>query len=101
VRLILIGFLAGLASGLFGVGGGIVMVPLLVWLVAFDQHRAHATSLAAIVVIAAAGAIVFGNAGSIDYVVAGLMVARYVLTRDNPNRDGGGVRALHAWLRIA
>jgi uncharacterized protein len=75
VRLILIGFLAGLASGLFGVGGGIVMIPLLVWLIAFDQHRAHATSLAAIVLIAAAGATVFGGAGSIDYAVAGLLAA--------------------------
>jgi uncharacterized protein len=49
------------------------MVPFLVWLMAFDQYRAHATSLAAIVVIAAAGAIVFGRADSIDYVVAGLL----------------------------
>jgi uncharacterized membrane protein YfcA len=73
VRLILIGLFAGLASGLFGVGGGIVMVPLLVWLIAFDQHRAHATSLAAMVAIAASGAIVFGTADSIDYPVAGLL----------------------------
>ena len=49
------------------------MVPLLVWLVAFDQHRSHATSLAAMVAIAATGAIAFGAAGSIDYLVAGLL----------------------------
>ncbi len=43
-------------------GGGIVMVPLLV-AVGFEQHRAHATSLAAIVLIAAAGAVSFGTSG--------------------------------------
>lgn len=51
VRLILIGALAGLFSGFFGVGGGFIMVPLLLAVARFDQHRAHATSLAAIVLI--------------------------------------------------
>jgi uncharacterized membrane protein YfcA len=58
-KLVLIGLAAGLVGGGLGVGGGIVMVPLLV-AVGFDQHRSHATSLAAIVLIAAAGAVSFG-----------------------------------------
>jgi uncharacterized membrane protein YfcA len=66
VKLILIGLIAGLASGLLGVGGGIVMVPLLVWASSFDQKRAHATSLAAIVPIAAAGAAVYATDLSVD-----------------------------------
>ena len=43
--------MAGVVGGGLGVGGGIILVPLLV-AVGFDQHRAHATSLAAIVLIA-------------------------------------------------
>lgn len=70
---VLIGAFAGVASGLLGVGGGIVMVPLLTIFVGFNQHRAHATSLAAIVPIAAAGATRFAIGGSIDYGLGALL----------------------------
>lgn len=65
VRLVLIGVATGLLGGFFGVGGGIILVPLLVW-VGFGRHRAHATSLASFIVIATAGAISFGIGGAID-----------------------------------
>jgi uncharacterized protein len=71
----LIGFGAGLASGLLGVGGGIVMVPLLVALAHFSQHEAHATSLLAILPIAFVGALVYGNAGEADFAVGALLTA--------------------------
>lgn len=64
-KLVLIGLAAGVIGGGLGVGGGIILVPLLV-AVGFDQHRAHATSLAAIVFISVAGAISFGMSGEID-----------------------------------
>lgn len=60
-----IGLAAGVLGGGLGVGGGIIMVPLLVW-VGAGRHRAHATSLAAIVFIAAAGASSFGASGEAD-----------------------------------
>src|SRR5687767_14688059 len=52
-QLAVIGTVAGLFSGLFGVGGGIVMVPLLVLWLGFEEREATGTSLAAIIVIAA------------------------------------------------
>jgi hypothetical protein len=64
-KLALIGLAAGLLSGGFGVGGGIIMVPLLM-AVGLDRHRAHATSLAAIIPIAVAGAIAFGLSGEVN-----------------------------------
>ena len=73
IRLILIGLAAGVASGLLGVGGGIVMVPRLTTIVGVGQHEAHATSLAAIVPIAAVAALTFALSDRIDYVVAGLL----------------------------
>jgi len=73
-KLALIGLTAGLLSGGFGIGGGIVMVPLLV-AVGLDRHRAHATSLAAIVPIAVAGAVAFGISGEIDLGVGVLVGA--------------------------
>lgn len=68
-----LGGAAGFLSGLLGVGGGIVMVPILVLAFSFGQHRAHATSMGAILPIAAAGTITFAAAGSIDYAVAGML----------------------------
>lgn len=62
----MIGTLAGLFSGLFGVGGGSVIVPLLVLWLAYDERSATATSLAAIVFIAAFAAAVQGLYGNVD-----------------------------------
>jgi uncharacterized protein len=73
LKFLLIGFLAGISSGLFGVGGGLVMVPLLVWLCSFEQRRAHATSLAAIIPIATVAAAVFAIDGEIDFKSGGLL----------------------------
>jgi uncharacterized protein len=66
VKLAAIGTLAGLFSGLFGVGGGAVAVPLLVLWLGYDERAATATSLAAIVVIAGFAASVQGIYGNID-----------------------------------
>lgn len=69
-----LGVVAGVMAGLFGIGGGAVMVPLLVLWLHQPQHRAHATSLAAIILTAAAGAVAFAREDSIA-VDAGLGIA--------------------------
>lgn len=74
LRAVAIGVLAGFTSGLFGVGGGVVIVPALVMLAGFDQRRAHATSLAAIIVIAAAGVIGYAEAGEVDWAITAAML---------------------------
>lgn len=51
---VLIGVIAGFVSGLFGIGGGVVIVPAFVLVLKLDQYRAAATSVATIVVTAAA-----------------------------------------------
>jgi hypothetical protein len=73
LRLGLIGLAAGFFSALFGVGGGIIMVPLLVALVGFELRPATATSLAAIAVIAAAGATLYALRGYVDVQHAALV----------------------------
>lgn len=59
MRLVLIGLVAGLFSALFGVGGGIVVVPLLILAARFDERPAMATSLAAIALISLVGAVTY------------------------------------------
>lgn len=44
--LLLVGLVAGVLSGFVGVGGGVIMVPALVWLLGYSQHQAQGTSLA-------------------------------------------------------
>jgi len=74
-----IGLFAGVLSGLFGVGGGTVVVPLLVLLLAVDQKLAAGTSLAAIVPTAAVGAVSYAASGSVDVVAALLLAAGGVI----------------------
>jgi uncharacterized protein len=68
-----IGTLAGLFSGLFGVGGGSVIVPLLVLWLGYEHRAATATSLAAIVFIAAFAAAVQGAYGNVRVLDAALV----------------------------
>ncbi len=69
----LAGVAAGLLAGLFGVGGGIVFVPTFVFLFAFDQLDAQATSLAAIIPVALIGAWRQSGEGQVDWRAAALM----------------------------
>lgn len=68
-----LGALAGGASGVLGVGGGSLVVPLLVLALGFDQHRAQGTSLAILVPAGLVGAALHGWLGQVDRrLVAGL-----------------------------
>lgn len=73
LKLAAIGTLAGMFSGLFGVGGGSVIVPLLILWLGYDSRRATATSLAAIIAIAAIAAIVQGTYGNVK-VADGMLI---------------------------
>lgn len=74
-----VGLLAGLLSGLFGVGGGTVIVPLLVLLLGFDQRFAAGTSLAAIVPTASVGVITYAIDGHVAWIPALILAAGAVL----------------------
>jgi len=74
VRIALIGTAAGFFSGLFGVGGGAVMVPLLVLWLGYSEREATGTSLMAIILIAAGGAAIgalYGNVHPLEALIVG------------------------------
>jgi uncharacterized membrane protein YfcA len=66
LSILALGVAAGIVSGLTGVGGGIIMVPALVLLYRFQQHRAHGTSLTIMVFTALAGAIQYAWHGEVN-----------------------------------
>ena len=66
VRLVAIGLAAGVFSAFFGVGGGIIAVPLLILVAGLPERVATATSLLAIAITASAGVIVFAFRGQVD-----------------------------------
>jgi uncharacterized membrane protein YfcA len=66
VRLVLIGLAAGFFSALFGVGGGIIVVPLLVLALGYAVRPATGTSLTAIALIALVGTIAYGVRGEVE-----------------------------------
>jgi uncharacterized membrane protein YfcA len=70
-----IGLTAGFAAGLLGVGGGIVMVPAMVLVLAFDQHVAQGTSLVVIIPAALAGSVTHYRNGRVSLRDAALLAA--------------------------
>lgn len=89
------GLLGGLLSGLLGIGGGVVIVPILALGLGFAQKRAQGTSLVAILLTAASGAVSYALAGEIAYVpaaaiaiggVAGTFVGAALLHRMSDNQ---------------
>jgi len=82
LKLATIGSAAGVFSGLFGVGGGSVIVPMLVLWLGYDERRATATSLAAIAIVAAFAAAtqgLYGNVHVLDAVLVGVPAVAGVL----------------------
>ena len=71
--MVLLGMTTGFMSGLFGIGGGILMVPGLLFLAKFDSRRAHATSLAAMMPMAVFGLVTYVVNGNVDWPVVGLL----------------------------
>ena len=76
VEVIAVGLLAGMVSGLFGVGGGVIFVPALVFIFGLSQAEAEATSLLAIVPVAIVGSYrqnKYGNVAVKDGAIIGLL----------------------------
>lgn len=76
----IIGLVAGTFGGLVGLGGGIIMVPLMVALLKTGQHKAHGTSLIALVFTGIAGAATYALRGSVDILAAALLASTAVFT---------------------
>jgi len=79
ITCVAIGLAAGLLSGLFGVGGGTVIVPLLLLFLRFEQRLAAGTSLAAIVPTATVGVVSYAVHGSVAWIPALILAAGAVV----------------------
>jgi hypothetical protein len=96
--ILLVGVVVGMVSGVVGIGGGILFVPALVWLLGMDQHKAQGTSLGAL--LAPVGILAFleyYRKGNADIRVAALLAAGFLV-----GGYFGAVGAQHIselWLR--
>lgn len=71
---VLAGFATGIVGGLFGVGGGEIFIPLLIYVFGFSQHQAQGTSLAVLLPpIGLLAALRYYRAGHVDFTVAALL----------------------------
>jgi uncharacterized protein len=113
LKLVLLGLVAGLFSALFGVGGGIVIVPMLILLLRFESRAAAGTSLAAIGITALAGTILYAFEGHVDVshaalvglpaaagAVVGTGVQQRVSTRNLTLAFAGLLVVLAVWLLV-
>src|SRR4051812_22242777 len=99
-RLVVIGIVSGVAAGFFGIGGGVLVVPLLIYWVGFSQHRATGTSLAVLLPpVGLAAVIEYYRNDNVD-IRAAIVIAIAMLI-------GGGAGAIFAnrvsgpYLRLA
>ncbi len=75
-----IGLTAGAFGGILGIGGGLIMIPLMVEVLKLTQHKAHGTSLVALVFTGIAGATTYAANSSVDITGAALLALTAVLT---------------------
>ncbi len=74
VKLLLTGLLAGITAGFFGLGGGLVIVPSLVYFAGFSQHKATGTSLAILLPPLGLGAVLeYAKKGNVDWRAAAII----------------------------
>ena len=77
--IILVGIAAGILSGLVGVGGGIIIVPALVYFIGFSQKTAQGTSLALIMLpVGIFGVIQYYKQGYVDYKIVGILAIGFL-----------------------
>jgi uncharacterized membrane protein YfcA len=77
---VILGILAGILSGLIGIGGGIIIVPALVFLFGFSQHSAQGTTLALLVPpIGILAAWTYYKQGYVDVKIAGFICLGFLL----------------------
>ena len=80
ILLIAIGFTAGVLSGLVGIGGGIIIVPALIFFLGFSQQEAQGTSLGLLLLPVGILAVInYYNKGYIDVKVVGVMCLAFVV----------------------
>jgi uncharacterized membrane protein YfcA len=79
ITLIVIGLMAGMLSGFVGVGGGLIIVPALIWLLNFNQFQAQGTSLAVLLLPVGILAVMnYYKAGHVDMPVALVIGAAFI-----------------------
>lgn len=80
IGLVILGLLAGYLSGLVGIGGGIIMVPVLVFFFGFTQHKAQGTTLALLMIpVGIFGVMNYHKTGNVDIKTALLLCCGFVL----------------------
>ena len=79
IEFIILGAVGGVASGLLGIGGAVVIVPVLVFMFGWSQHMAQGTTLAMLLPpIGIMAVLRYYNAGNIDLKVAGLLCVGFL-----------------------
>jgi uncharacterized protein len=80
IIILIVGFVAGMLSGLIGIGGGLVIVPALVYLIGFSQHEAQGTSLGLLLLPAGILAVIqYYKQGDIDFRIVAILAVGFLV----------------------
>ena len=79
IIILLIGLFAGILSGLVGVGGGLIIVPALIFFLGFNQHQAQGTSLGLLLLPVGILAVInYYNKGNVDVKIVAIMSIAFI-----------------------
>ncbi|MDD3839604.1 MAG: sulfite exporter TauE/SafE family protein [Clostridia bacterium] len=86
IKIILIGFISGICNGVFGAGGGMILVPGMTSMLKIEDHNAHATAVSVILPLACASSYIYLSNGIVDYklltyIVSGGMLGSFLGAR--------------------
>ena len=80
VQLMIVGLMAGALSGFVGIGGGLVMVPALIWLLGYSQHQAQGTSLGVLILpVVFLAARNYYREGMIDIKIVAIIASAFII----------------------
>jgi len=79
IKLVIIGIVAGFISGLLGIGGGIIFIPFLIYIMKIDQLTAQGTAMTVIFPTAMVGALTYFQAGTLDLGISTYLISASIL----------------------
>ncbi|WZL74580.1 sulfite exporter TauE/SafE family protein [Clostridiaceae bacterium 35-E11] len=105
LRLVLLGFIAGVVNGLFGSGGGTLLVPGMFFLLGISEHKSHATAISIILPLALVSSFIYIRHGIIVWdvtlkIVLGGIIGGYIGANLLPKIPEGILRKIFAVFMI-
>lgn len=106
IKILLIGLIAGLCNGIFGSGGGTILVPAMVFMLGIKENKAHATAIAVIMPLSIISSFFYISSNKVNWnltyqVAIGSIIGGYIGSRILNKFSDGTLRKIFGFSMIA